>query len=173
MLSARLEEQGSAYSSLSRELQQIYEELEQIAEEQESFTNRMKNLRIDENNVRTKLNELSRKLQNADRMLHRGNIPGIPDEMEARLEEADEQIYIVTQSLQEVPLNMNLVDSYLENAEKAVNDVSGKVEELLENVMLIEWIIQYGNRYRASNPEYMLVCWMRKNHSDNFAMPKH
>ena len=28
-----------------------------------------------------------------------------------------------------------------------------KVEELLDNVMLIEWIIQYGNRYRASNPE--------------------
>ena len=85
--------------------------------------------------------------------LHKGNIPGIPDEMEARLEEAEEQIYIVTQSLQEVPLNMKLVDSYLENADKSVNDVSGKVEELLENVMLIEWIIQYGNRYRASNPE--------------------
>jgi septation ring formation regulator len=153
VLTARLEDQGSAYSSLSTELQQIYEQLEQIAEEQESFTNRLKNLRIDENNVRTKLNELSRKLQNADRMLHKGNIPGIPDEIEARLEEADEQIYIVTQSLQEVPLNMKLVDSYLDNAAKAVNDVSGKVEELLENVMLIEWIIQYGNRFRASNPE--------------------
>ncbi len=73
--------------------------------------------------------------------------------MDARLEEAEEQIYIVTQSLQEVPLNMKLVDSYLDNADKAVNDVSGKVEELLENVMLIEWIIQYGNRFRASNPE--------------------
>jgi septation ring formation regulator len=152
VLTNRIEDQASAYSSLHEELQRIAEELEQIAEEQDSFTNRMKNLRIDENNVRTKLNELSRKLQNADRMLHRGNIPGIPDEMEARLEEADEQIYIVTQSLQEVPLNMSLVDSYLENAEKAVDDVSEKVEEMLENVMLIEWIIQYGNRYRASNP---------------------
>src|SRR5690606_13023458 len=72
---------------------------------------------------------------------------------EARLEEADEQIYIVKQSLQEVPLNMQLVDSYLGNAAKVVQDVTEKVEELLENVMLIEWIIQYGNRYRASNPE--------------------
>jgi len=149
----RLEEQLSAYSGLQEELQSIFEELEQIAVEQESFTNRMKNLRIDENNVRTKLDELSRKLQNSERMLHKGNIPGIPDDMEARLEEADEQIYIVTQSLQEVPLNMSLVDSYLDNAGKAINDVSIKVEEMLENVLLIEWIIQYGNRYRASNPE--------------------
>lgn len=153
VLTTRIEEQVSANSSLQDELQLISEELEQIAEEQDSFTNRMKNLRIDENNVRTKLEELSRKLQNTDRMLHKGNIPGIPDDMEARLEEADEQIYIVTQSLQEVPLNMSLVDTYLENAGKAVVEVSGKVEELLDNVMLIEWIIQYGNRYRASNPE--------------------
>src|SRR5690606_25925791 len=94
-----------------------------------------------------------RKLQHTDRMPQKGNIPGMPDEMEARLEEADEQIYIVTQSLQEVPLNMSLVDTYLESAEKAAIDVTGKVEELLDNVMLIEWIIQYGNRYRASNPE--------------------
>ncbi|HJF32486.1 MAG TPA: septation ring formation regulator EzrA [Sporosarcina psychrophila] len=153
VLTYRVEEQASAYSGLQEELQSISEELEQIADEQESFANRMKNLRIDENNVRTKLEVLSRKLQNADRMLHKGNIPGIPDDMEARLEEADEQIYIVTQSLQEVPLNMSLVDSYLENAGKAVEDVSVKVEEMLENVLLIEWIIQYGNRYRASNPE--------------------
>ncbi|WP_342505451.1 septation ring formation regulator EzrA [Sporosarcina sp. FSL K6-2383] len=153
MLAGRIEEKVSANSSLQEELQQISEELMQIADEQDSFANRMKNLRIDENNVRTKLEELSRKLQHTDRMLQKGNIPGIPDEMEARLEEADEQIYIVTQSLQEVPLNMSLVDTYLESAEKAVIDVTGKVEELLDNVMLIEWIIQYGNRYRASNPE--------------------
>jgi septation ring formation regulator len=153
VLTARIEEKVSANSSLKEELQQISEELMRVEEEQDSFANRIKNLRIDENNVRTKLEELSRKLQNTDRMLHKGNIPGIPDDMEARLEEADEQIYIVTQSLQEVPLNMSLVDTYLENAEKAVIEVSGKVEELLDNVMLIEWIIQYGNRYRASNPE--------------------
>ncbi|MBO0586194.1 septation ring formation regulator EzrA [Sporosarcina sp. E16_8] len=153
MLIYRLEEQVSAYSGLQEELQSISEELEQISDEQESLKNRMKNLRIDENNVRTKLEELSRKLQKSERTLHKGNIPGIPDDMEARLEEADEQIYIVTQSLQEVPLNMNLVDSYLENAGKAVEDVTMKIEEMLDNVLLIEWIIQYGNRYRASNPE--------------------
>ncbi len=71
--------------------------------------------------------------------------------MDARLEEAEEQIYIVSQSLEEVPLNMNLVNNYLDNAKQSLDDVSEKVEELLENVMLIEWIIQYGNRYRTSN----------------------
>jgi len=99
------------------------------------------------------IEKLTRKLQDTDRSLSRGNIPGIPADMEVRLEEADEQIYIVRQSLEEVPLNMNLVNSYLENAKLSVEDVSNKVEELLENVMLIERIIQYGNRYRTTNQE--------------------
>ncbi|MCZ2257964.1 septation ring formation regulator EzrA [Sporosarcina sp. G11-34] len=152
VLSLRVENNESAYSSLEDELRRMNEELDLIAEEQEEFARRMKNLRIDENSVRIKLEELAKKLQNTERKLYKGNIPGIPDEVDARLEEAEEQIYVVTQSLQEVPLNMNLVNSYLENAEKSVADVTEKVEELLENVMLIEWIIQYGNRYRATNP---------------------
>lgn len=148
-----LEEEESAYSALQMELKQISDDLETIAAEQESLASRMKNLRIDENNVRKRLDELSRKLQNADRKLHRGNIPGIPDEMDARLEEADEQLYLVSQNLQEVPINMAVAESYLANAELVVEEVIEKVEELLENVMLIERIIQYGNRYRASNSE--------------------
>lgn len=153
MLKVMMAEEESPYSFMETELKGIADELEEIAEEQESLANRMKNLRIDENNVRNKLNELARDLQNADRKLHRGNIPGIPDEMDARLEEAEEQLFLVSQSLQEVPLNISVAESYLANAETAVKEVNEKVDELLENVMLVERIIQYGNRYRASNLE--------------------
>ncbi len=152
-LSIQLEEETSAYSSLQEEIQKMAVELSQVSEVSDSFVDRIKNLRNDENKVRTEINNLSRKLQDTERSLSRGNVPGVPGDMDVRLEEAEEQIYIVKQSLEEVPLNMNLVNNYLENARKSVNDVSEKVEELLENVMLIEWIIQYGNRYRASNQE--------------------
>ena len=153
LLSSQLEEEASAYSSLQEELQTMAIELGELAEVSDSFVERIKNLRNDENSVRTEIDKLSRKLQDTERSLTRGNVPGIPGDMDARLEEAEEQIYIVKQSLEEVPLNMNLVNNYLENAKQSIDDVSKKVEELLENVMLIEWIIQYGNRYRASNQE--------------------
>lgn len=153
VLSTRIEERTSANSILQEELQKISAELEDIALERESLANRMKNLRNDELKVRTKIEHLTKKLQEADRLLHKGNIPGIPDEMDVRLEEAEEQLYVVNQSLEEVPLNMTVVHSYVESADKAVHDVEERVTELLENVMLIEWIIQYGNRYRASNPD--------------------
>lgn len=153
LLAMRVTEEKSAYSSLKEELEQIGEELARINEEQEHFSLRLKNLRVDENTARTQLEGLSRLLQETERMLAKANIPGIPEEMDARLEEAEEQLYIVMQSLQEVPLNMEQINYNLNNAKKCIEEAKAKAQEMIENVMYIERIIQYGNRYRVANPQ--------------------
>ena len=153
LLSSRVEEEQSAYSSLQEELNEIAEEIDRLYEEQDRFANRLKNLRIDENSAREKLDELKDMLHDTDRMLQKANIPGIPEDMDVRLEEAEEHIYVAMQSLQEVPLNMSLVDNYLEKAEACMEEVHNRAKEMLENVLLTEKIIQYGNRYRASHPQ--------------------
>ena len=152
LLSSRVAEEQSAYSSLQEELNEIAEEIDRLYEEQDRFANRLKSLRIDENKARAKLDELKNLLHETERMLQKANIPGIPEEMDVRLEEAEEHIYVAMQSLQEVPLNMPLVDNYLSKAEGCMEEVHDKAKEMLENVLLTEKIIQYGNRYRASHP---------------------
>lgn len=151
ILSMRVQEEKSAYSSLQQELTEITEEIERIAEEQERFSNQLKNLRIDENKARADLESLKRTLQNTERLLNRANIPGIPEEMDARLEEAEERIYVVIQSLQEVPLNIIQVNQHLLTAKQSIEETHDKAQEMIENVLIIERLIQYGNRYRASN----------------------
>ena len=153
LLAMRVKEEKSAYSSLQEELIEISEELERIHEEQGHLSNTMKKLRIDENKARTQVESLKKALQETDRLLNKANIPGIPDEMDARLDEAAEHIYVVMQSLQEVPLNMGTVHNNLTAATLCVEDVKEKANELIENVMLIERIIQYGNRHRVTNPK--------------------
>ncbi|ACA41615.1 septation ring formation regulator EzrA [Lysinibacillus sp. fkY74-1] len=152
LLAMRVKEEKSAYSSLQEELIEISEELERIHEEQGHLSNTMKKLRIDENKARAQVENLKKILQDTDRLLNKANIPGVPEEMDARLDEAAEHIYVVMQSLQEVPLNMGTVHNNLNAATLCVEDVRAKAHELIENVMLIERIIQYGNRHRASNP---------------------
>ena len=149
----RQDAKNLAYSAQQIELQELVEELDSISEAHAKFSNRIKNLRIDENLVRSRIVTLAQQLQIADRNLHRANIPGIPDDMEVQLEEADEQIFIVKQSLEEVPLNMALVESYVQKADTVVTDVCAKAADMIENALLVERIIQYGNRYRASHPE--------------------
>ncbi|ANU25750.1 septation ring formation regulator EzrA [Planococcus versutus] len=151
LLVSRLKEDQSAYSSLQEELIHIREDLSIVDSTQIDFMTALKSLRIDENNARATVEQLKRKLQETDRLLHKANIPGIPEDMDVRLEEAEEQLFVTIQTLREIPLNIKLVDNYLEQAEKSVNEGYEKAIELVENVLLIERIIQYGNRYRKSD----------------------
>lgn len=152
LLTVEVQEEKTAYSSMEEELENLKESIELLYEEQDQFADRMKNLRIDENKARTKLGDLKQLLHNTERMLHKANLPGIPEEMDVRLEEAAERIFVVVNNLQEIPLNMGTVYKNLEIAEKCIEDVHNTAIEMLENVQLIEHIIQYGNRYRNSNP---------------------
>ncbi|MGB6407597.1 MAG: septation ring formation regulator EzrA, partial [Planococcus donghaensis] len=151
LLMTRLEEDQSAYSSLQEELVHIREDLSIVDSTQIDFMTSLKSLRIEENKAREKVELLKRKLQETDRLLHKANIPGIPEDMDVRLEEAEEHLFVTMQTLREVPLNIKLVHSYLEQAEKSIEEGHAKAVEIVENVLLIERIIQYGNRYRKSN----------------------
>ncbi|WP_211653833.1 septation ring formation regulator EzrA [Planococcus alpniumensis] len=153
LLSNRLEEDQSAYSSLQDELMHIREDLTIVDSTQMDFTDALKNLRVEENKARIHVEELRRRLQETDRMLHKANIPGIPEDMDVRLEEAEEHLFVAMRALREVPLNMKLVDNYMEQAETSITDVEIKAKEMVENVLLVERIIQYGNRYRKTNPQ--------------------
>lgn len=153
LLQSRTEEDQAAYSSLQQELSEIRSQLAEIDSTQASFTESLKSLRTDEHKARARLDVLKRKLQETDRMLHKANTPGIPEEMDIRLEEAEENLFVAMQGLQEVPLNMKLVENYLVKAERTIAEVEEKAVEMIENVQLIERIIQYGNRYRKTNPQ--------------------
>lgn len=153
MIAEQLENHSNAYSVIEEQMKEIQNALEHIEVERQQYNDRLKNLRNDENEVRKQVAQLEKMLGQIDRTLHKENIPGIPADIDARMDEADEQIFIVKGSLEEVPLNISLVHAYLENAKTAVTEVKQKVEELVENVMIVEYIIQYGNRYRRSDGE--------------------
>ncbi|HSI67864.1 MAG TPA: septation ring formation regulator EzrA [Planococcus sp. (in: firmicutes)] len=153
LLQSRLGEDHAAYSTLQMELSNVRDELIEVDAKQAVFAESLNNLRIDENEARTKVESLKRKLLETDRILHKANTPGIPEEIDIRLEEAEENLFVAMQGLQEVPLNMALVDSYLEKAGNSIEDVNSKAKEMVENVLLVERIIQYGNRYRKTNPQ--------------------
>ncbi|WP_277621516.1 septation ring formation regulator EzrA, partial [Indiicoccus explosivorum] len=118
---------------------------------QTEFSQFMKNLRVDETAARKKVDELKNELITTDRMLHKANIPGVPEEMDARLEEAEERLFVAMKSLREVPLNMQQVGTDVDIAANVIAETREKAVEMIENVHLIEQIIQYGNRYRKTD----------------------
>ncbi|MFD0944316.1 septation ring formation regulator EzrA [Savagea faecisuis] len=143
----------TTYSVVWEEVEKVLLHIDQSEEELESFTSKIKNLRTDENRVREQLDRLTKQMQESDRLLHRSNMPGIPSDINTRMEEAEEKIYIAYESLNEAPIDMESVELQAQEAETATNDIAEEVEQLLANVHLIEEIIQYGNRYRLNDSQ--------------------
>ncbi|TMU85925.1 septation ring formation regulator EzrA [Bacillus sp. BHET2] len=149
MVMNKEETNATAYSNLSDELKEIRNGLEELNREQSEFSIHLQNLRKDEIATREKIHELKKKVAEASRMLSKSNVPGLPADYKDLLDEVHRKIEQVNASLTEKPLNMKFIQETLLGAEDTVDHFYTKTGDLIENVLLSEKIIQYGNRYRS------------------------
>ncbi|MCR8850899.1 septation ring formation regulator EzrA [Rossellomorea sp. SC111] len=149
MLMHKEETSATAFSNLSDELKEIRSGLEELNHQQSEFSVYLQNLRKDELATREKIQELKKKVAEASRMISKSNVPGLPPGYKDLLDEVHRKIEQVNASLTEKPLNMKFIQETLLDAEDTVDHFYTKTGDLIENVLLSEKIIQYGNRYRS------------------------
>jgi septation ring formation regulator len=142
----------TALTVVCEELKEIKTHIEMIQEEQENFGLKLQALRKDEFEARETLKDLTKKVGETIRLVSKSNIPGLPEDYQYLYEDTNESIQNVRLQLQEKPLNVSALNQYLEIAVLTVDKLSNTTGELIENVLLAEKAIQYGNRYRSQNP---------------------
>ncbi len=141
-----------AQTSICEELIEIKDQLDLIREEQQNFALKLQALRKDELEAREQVRELTKKVGEAMRLVSKSNIPGLPNDFQYLIEDTNESIQNVNYQLEEKPLNISALNQYLEIAVLTVEKLTNTTIELIENVMLAEKAIQYGNRYRSKYP---------------------
>ena len=149
LIEFKINENRTSYSHLCEELSAIKAVLESIALEQNSFLEKIQALRKDELTAREQLKQLKRKMTETIRLVSNSNIPGVPTEYKYLIEDAQESIQQVIVKLEDKPLDIPVVQQYLDIAILTVDKVSHTTDELFEMVRLAEKVIQYGNRYRS------------------------
>ncbi|EIJ79280.1 septation ring formation regulator EzrA [Bacillus methanolicus PB1] len=152
LLLERLEQNDTAQTVLSEELQEMKAMLDQVRDEQRAFEEKLLALRKDEMEAREQVKDLSKKVGEMIRLVSKSNIPGLSRDYQYLLEDAKESIQNVIDRLEEKPLDINSVRKYLEVAVLTVNKLWDSTIELVENAKLAEKVIQYGNRYRSRYP---------------------
>ncbi|WHZ02022.1 septation ring formation regulator EzrA [Neobacillus sp. YX16] len=152
ILMEKLNMNETALTVLCEELKEIKTHIEMIQEEQENFGLKLQALRKDEFEARETLKDLTKKVGETIRLVSKSNIPGLPEDYQYLYEDTNESIQNVRLQLQEKPLNVSALNQYLEIAVLTVDKLSNTTVELIENVLLAEKAIQYGNRYRSQNP---------------------
>jgi septation ring formation regulator len=142
----------TAQTLICEELKSIKDQLDAIREEQENFSQKLQALRKDEFEARETLRDLTKRVGETIRLVSKSNIPGLPEDYKYLYEDANESIQNVKYQLEEKPLNISALNQYLEIAVLTVEKLANTTVEMIENVLLAEMAIQYGNRYRSQYP---------------------
>ncbi|WP_226667012.1 septation ring formation regulator EzrA [Metabacillus litoralis] len=145
-----------AHSIIKEELEEIEKQIAQLYEDHNEYREMLQTLRKDELQAREKLNDLKRMLLDTSRSVQQSNIPGLPIEFGELIDRARRDVQKVTLKLDEIPLNMIIVIQLLDEAVQSVTALKEFADELIEQVLLIEQVIQYGNRYRSRNKQLEL-----------------
>ena len=148
----KLKKNETAQTANEKELIEIKEQLDAIRDKQQHFLTKLQALRKDEFDAREKIKELTKKVGDMIRLVSKSNIPGLPENYKYLFEDGKESIENVKRQLEEKPLNISAVNQYLEIAVLTVEKLVNTTTVMLENVMLAEKVIQYGNRYRSKYP---------------------
>ncbi|MFJ8245815.1 septation ring formation regulator EzrA [Peribacillus asahii] len=151
LLGLKIQDNDTASSLISEEMQAVDEQLKALMEEQQIFAGKLQALRKDELDAKESLADLKHKMLETSRMISKSNIPGLPEEFKTIIENAKESIDHVQRKLEEKPLDVAAVYLFLEQAVANTNKVYESAQSLIEHMYLAEKVIQYGNRYRSSN----------------------
>lgn len=151
LLGLKIQDNDTASSLISEEMQAVDEQLKALMEEQQVFAGKLQALRKDELDAKESLADLKHKMLETSRMISKSNIPGLPEEFKTIIENAKESIDHVQRKLEEKPLDVAAVYLFLEQAVANTNKVYESAQSLIEHMYLAEKVIQYGNRYRSSN----------------------
>ncbi|MEH7345942.1 septation ring formation regulator EzrA [Bacillus sp. JJ1532] len=152
VLEHKIISENTAHTLLKTELVGIKEQLEEIEEEHVKFAEKLQALRKDEMAARESINDLRKRLAETSRLVSKSNIPGLPQDYLYLMEDAKESIGNVILKLDEKPLNIQTIQQYLEVAVLTVEKIVNTTNDMIETVMLVEKVIQYGNRYRRRYP---------------------
>jgi septation ring formation regulator len=145
----KVEQNDTAHTLLSEELQIIKDELEVIQLEQVSYKEKLQMLRKDEMAAREKINDIKKQIGESIRLVSKSNIPGLPEDFKYLVADSKEAMQNVAAQLEQKPLDMQSVQQYLEVAVLTVEKLVKSTNSLIENVVLAEKVIQYGNRYKS------------------------
>ncbi|WP_017756127.1 septation ring formation regulator EzrA [Calidifontibacillus oryziterrae] len=142
-------ENNEPATKLRDDLEEIKDSIESVNDLYIQFTEMLHTLRKDEREAKEKIINMRKTIIDCKSLIRNNHLPGLPEALIRAFDTAESNLRAVAFKLDENPLDMYAVNNLLAEAEEAVNKLYEKTEDTVEKAILVEKVIQYGNRYRS------------------------
>jgi septation ring formation regulator len=144
--------QKQAYSTIAEMIKEIEDQIESLQSFYKDYQKMLHTLRKDELHAKETIHLLKKKLFEAKKLVKQNNLPGLPEYYLNGIEAAEERIMEVHEKLNESPLDIVSINYSLKAALDTVDDSVQQSSKLIEQTIMAEKLITYGNRYRSRYP---------------------
>lgn len=138
------------YSRLNKELEIISLKLSKLHEKLDNLLQSLGNLKEDEERARGQLEDIKLLLKQSKYKIRKNRIPIIPDNYYVELKEAALAIKEIQKELTKTPIDVDTLNVRVDTARDLVFKLYNTTNEMVRMVLLSEYAIVYGNRYRSS-----------------------
>lgn len=142
-----------AYSKLIAEVDALSNRLDVIQDRLDNSLDAIGSMKEDEIRARQQLEEIKVILKDAKYKIRDYNFPVIPKTYHVELQEANEAIKEIVKELGKKPIAINTLNTRVDTARDLALKLYTKTKEMVNNAMLAETAIVYGNRYRTVDVE--------------------
>lgn len=148
-----LQNKAVVYSEAQETFEKTLEELEDIDKKQNDIAQQLKELRKEETHVKQLIDDFEFNMRGMKRYIEKQHLPGLPAEYM-------DLFFAVTKKIENLSVEINKLridmDEIKKMADFIADDVElliDKTEEIVDTALLTEYMMQYANRYRQSNPQ--------------------
>ncbi|MCD8501908.1 MAG: septation ring formation regulator EzrA [Bacillaceae bacterium] len=143
------ENKKQSYTAIKTMIGELNVEYLDAKDSLEHSVERLNSLRKDELKAKETIKSLKTKIIHCNRLVKKSNIPGLPETLLDQIEEADASLVGAKNKLDEIPIVMTEVNDSMKDALQSVEQIYEKITTAIEQAIMAEKVIQYGNRFRS------------------------
>lgn len=151
--SRALDNEESPYSEAKESFESSFEELEKIDLQQNEIASHLKELRKEELKVKERLDQFEFNMRGMKRSIEKQHLPGIPDDYLDLFFAVTGKIENLSQEINKLRIDMDEIEKMADYIDDDIELIMEKTQDMVDAALLTEYMTQYANRYRQSNPQ--------------------
>ncbi|USS85157.1 septation ring formation regulator EzrA [Fructilactobacillus myrtifloralis] len=148
----QITDQRAVYSQIANDLKQFQQDLTKIEEKQRALNASIADFSAEEQRAHQVLDDLTTELHAIRRRIDNLNLPGIPADYAEYFDVVANEVQHLKATMNKVKISMDDVQKQLTQIQHDRDTLQTKTNDLIDQAALAEQVIQYANRYAATNP---------------------